>query len=133
EQLALVAGTGTQDVLVDAGKRMARVVAAELPGASLESYQALEARVAADNPDWRIDLIPPTGAALPTVAAGPDREKGLARALAVVTWGSKKLNLPVRVTGADSEEIVEKLAASGISARRVSGGGATRFSWDLPT
>ena len=131
ELLALVAGTTPQDVLVDASKRIARVTAAELPGATLETYRELETRVAADNPDWRIDLIPPAGATLPTVAAGPNPEQNLARALAVVAWGSKKLNLPVRVTGADSAEIVEKLAAAGISAGRVPGSGTTHFSWDL--
>ena len=65
---------------MDASKRIARVTAAELPGATLETYRELETRVAADNPDWRIDLIPPAGATLPTVAAGPNREQNLSRA-----------------------------------------------------
>lgn len=133
EQLALVSGRGTEDILVDASKRIARVTAAELPGATLESYRELEARVSAENPDWRIELIPPTGAAFPTVTSGAARDEDLAQAIAAVVWGSKRLNLPVRVTGAGSTEIVGKLAAAGIPARPVTSGGPTRFSWDLPT
>ena len=116
---------------MDPSKRMARVNAQNLPGATLASYAALEARVAAANPRWRIDLVPPVGAALPKPSSGARSPEELAAAVAVVAWGSKKLNLPVRVTGSASADVVDQLAANGVSARAVRGGGPLEFSWDV--
>ncbi|NQV94687.1 MAG: DUF389 domain-containing protein [Sphingomonadales bacterium] len=56
ENLALIAGVSVDDVTLDTSKRRAMVNAKPLPGASLESYYALEQRVAAGAKNWTIKL-----------------------------------------------------------------------------
>jgi len=59
ERLALVAGVTPDEVLIDDAQSKAVVHAAPLAGADLATYQALEARVAASEPNWTIVVIPP--------------------------------------------------------------------------
>jgi uncharacterized hydrophobic protein (TIGR00271 family) len=131
EELAIVAGTDPDDVIVDAPKRIARVSAARLPGATMESYRELEGRVAAENPDWQIDLAPPADAALPTFSA-ESGDDDRSQAIEVVAWASRKLRLPVRVTGQNSADVMKKLNELNVTARSVQTSGPIRFNWDLP-
>ena len=58
-KLAVAAGVPESDVLIDEGRRHALVRARALPGAGLATYRALETRIAASEPDWQIELVPP--------------------------------------------------------------------------
>jgi len=75
-RLALVAGVPEGEVLIDRQRRAAIVRAVELEGASLETYYALEQRIAAGQEGWRIEVQPP-GGSLPAIAY---RERVLERA-----------------------------------------------------
>lgn len=130
QELALVAGTKADDVLIDEGKRLARVRAVPLPGASADTYRQLEARVAASNSAWQIELVPPSGAELPNVPPKGARED-LAKAVETVAWSSNRLQLPVRVLGDQSADVAKQLGAMNVQARAVRSAGAIRFEWDV--
>lgn len=133
EQLALVAGVAPDAVLVDQDARRAVVTAAPLPGAGIGVYRTLEARVAADAPEWTVALTPPA-AALPDIALrdGKPDPDGLATAI----WGAQRLNLPIGVSGPGAAAIVEALTTAGVRASIVAGGGsgnAARLRWLAPS
>ncbi len=111
--LALAAGVPAETVLMDRQARIARVRAAVLPGATLASYRALEARVAAEAPDWQVELIPPP---LPpgriAVAAGDD---GLD--LPTLIWAAQRLRLGVVLTGSGGADVAALLASAGVGAQ----------------
>ncbi|PKP92169.1 MAG: hypothetical protein CVT77_09795 [Alphaproteobacteria bacterium HGW-Alphaproteobacteria-16] len=133
EQLALIAGTASDAVLLDRDNRRAVVTATPLPGANLAAYRALEARVSAGVEGWTVRLIPPA-AALPDIAVAEDKPD--ADALATAIWGAQRLNLPVGVSGAGSETVVAALRDAGVTARAVAGNGgangATQLRWLAP-
>lgn len=138
EQLALVAGVEQGSVLLDRDHRRAVVTAAELPGASLASYRALEARVAAFASGWTVSLVPPA-AELPQISFEGDAPDAAGReALATATWAAQRLRVPLGVTGpeANATAVVEALTAAGIRAVAVPGApgrdGAVRLSWRAP-
>lgn len=130
-RLALVAGVAEDDVLVDRQRRRALVWADSLAGASLASYQALEQRVAATEPDWRVQLIPPPGE-LPQIdfADGEPSEAG-ARALNLVVWASERLDLPVELVGngAEARRAGEILAGKDVKVTIVAGRGPLQARW----
>lgn len=138
ERLALVAGVSPDRVLIDQSGARAVVRAAPLPGATLESYRALEARIAGAEPRWRIELVPPP-APLPIVGfdgAEPDEAGG--EAIATAIWGSQRLRLPVRVSGARADRVEAVIAAlreAGVAAEpapeRGDSEGVT-LSWGAP-
>ncbi|ANK12658.1 TIGR00341 family protein [Erythrobacter neustonensis] len=103
-RLALAAGVAETDVLIDEARRRALVRAKPLPGASLATYRALEARVAAGLDDWRIELVPPPlplGVTIAVEDAAPDRE-----ALALIAWAALRADRAVVLTGpADAAEV----------------------------
>jgi hypothetical protein len=125
EQLALVAGVRAEAVLVDREHRRAVVTAMALPGAALEAYRTLEARVAAVAPDWSVELVPPavTPAAVQFGGDGPDAAGQ--RALQTAIWAAKRLRLPLGVSGAptQADQIVAALVEAGVGAERMPGGG----------
>lgn len=123
ERLALVAGVPVDEVLVDRANSRAFVRAAALPGGDLASYRALEQRVSAAEPRWRVVMVPPA-LALPEVEyrEGQPTEGGRA-ALATAAWAAQRLNLEVAVSGSDAEAAAEALAAAGAAARVVDGAG----------
>jgi len=125
EQLALVAGVRAEAVLVDREHRCAVVTAVPLPGAALEAYRTLEARVAAVAPDWSVELIPPavTPAAVQFGEDGPDAAGH--RALQTAIWAARRLRLPLGVSGAPSsaDQVVATLVDAGIGAERSPGSG----------
>jgi uncharacterized hydrophobic protein (TIGR00271 family) len=133
ERLALVAGVAVDAVLLDREHRVARVRAAPLPGATFRAYQLLEARAAEGEADWSVLLIPPAGALpdLPTPAPAPNAE--FETGLATIIWASRRLELPVDVSGDGAEELVERLRRENVDAQVVSSGaGRTRVVWRPP-
>ena len=133
DRLALVAGATREDVLIDRQRRLARIQAAPLPGATLLAYQQLEARAAAGENGWTILLVPPA-AAFPdmpalTDPATPETEA----ALATVIWAWRRLRTPIGVAGAEADAVVERLRAAGVDARVTgSEAGQVRFAWLAP-
>jgi uncharacterized hydrophobic protein (TIGR00271 family) len=116
ERLALVAGVDPGEVIVDRGARRARVRAAQLAGADLAAYQALERRVAGFEPRWNLVLVPPP-VSLPDVSftGGEPDEEGLA-AMEIAVWAARRLQLPIGVSAADptrAELIAEALRLMG--------------------
>ena len=104
QRLSLAAGVPDTDVIIDSRNRRALVRAQRLEGASPSTYRALETRIAASEPEWRIELIPP-------VAPGPTPipfEEGTpdalgARGLALIGWAANRLDRPVLLTGPEEE------------------------------
>jgi uncharacterized hydrophobic protein (TIGR00271 family) len=137
ERLALVAGVAADDVLIDRGGKRAHVRAADLPGADMASYRALEARVAATEPGWAITLVPPA-AALPRVEfEGEDPTAAGGNALETAAWAAKRLRLPIGVAAAPrgrAEKVRDALVEAGVQARIVPGGrnGAVELQWLMP-
>lgn len=125
EQLALVAGVRAEAVLVDRENRRAVVTALPLPGAALEAYRTLEARVAAVAPDWSVELVPPAVAPAPIRfdEEGPDAAGQ--RALQTAHWAAQRLHLPLGVSGplAQADKVVAALVEAGVGAERLPGGG----------
>ncbi|MBA4164847.1 MAG: TIGR00341 family protein [Erythrobacter sp.] len=130
-RLALVAGVSNDLVLVDRQKRMALVRAEALAGATLATHKALEMRVAATEPDWKVQVIPPLGR-LPRIdfAGAEPNDSGL-RSLELVAWASKRLDLPVELVGnaAEAQRAAEILAERGVEATVIAQGGPVQARW----
>ena len=138
ERLALVAGVSPDRILIDRGGARAVVNAAPLPGATLETYRALEARVAAAEPRWEVNLRPPA-APLPEVTLdGIEPDARGREAIATAIWGASRLRLPIGVSGARADQVEAVVAAlneGGAAAQAVPGGGeagTTRLRWLVP-
>lgn len=131
-RLSLAAGVPESDVLIDRNRRRALVRAKRLDGAGLATYRALEARIGASEPDWKIELIPPTGA-LPAVIPFSDDEPTDAgrQALALTGWAAVRLDRPVVLTGSakQGEAAAAVLKDGGAQVQLRSGSGALRASW----
>jgi len=130
-RLSLVAGVPESDVVIDRQRRRAMVRAEELPGASLASYRQLEMRIAATEPEWSIELLPPPGR-LPTIPfdEGEPTEEGR-DALALVAWAAKRIDAPVVLAGPDAQatRAAELLAQQGIEATTVRERGTVYARW----
>lgn len=131
-RLALAAGVEESDVLIDRNRRRALVRAKRLEGASLATYRTLEARIAASEPDWTIELIPPAGT-LPAVIAfseGEPTDTGR-EALALTGWAALRLDRSVQLTGNDEEAelAAEVLRERGVTVELSSGSGPLRATW----
>jgi uncharacterized hydrophobic protein (TIGR00271 family) len=131
-RLSLAAGVSESDVLIDRNRRRALVRAKRLDGAELATYRALEARIAASEPEWNIELIPPPGAlpsAIPFGADGPS-ERG-AQALAVIGWAAARLDRGVVLTGSggETEVAAESLRESGATVQLRIAAGTLRAEW----
>ena len=132
-RLALAAGVAPSEVLIDRPRRRALVRAKRLEGASLAAYRALELRIAASEPDWTIELIPPPGA-LPAIILfeGEEPTEAGAAALALTGWAAQRLNRGVVLTGpaAQAEPAAEALRAAGVPVSVRTGAGPLRTEWD---
>lgn len=131
-RLALAAGVEQSEVLIDPVRRRALVRAAGLDGASLATYRALEARIAASEPEWTIELIPPTAplpSAIPFAEGAPD--KAGARALAVIGWAAARLNRGVVLSGPadEAEAAAALLRANGVRVGVRPASGPLRAFW----
>ncbi len=131
-RLALAAGVGENEVLIDAARRRALVRARRLDGASFATYRALETRIAASEPEWMIELIPPAGAldASIPLADGEPTEAGAA-ALDLVAWAARRLDRGVLLTGpeAEAEAATESLRKAGVTLTIRSGPAPLRAGW----
>lgn len=100
--LAVAAGGDPSAVTVDRDARRAIVSAQPLPGATLATYRALEARIAAQEAGWTIVIIPPAGLSLPPIRFASDTEQldnpgraaTLTSAWAAARWNWPALTLP---------------------------------------
>lgn len=131
-RMALAAGVPSGEVLVDPRRRRALVRARPLEGASLATYRALEARIAAGEPEWRVEVIPPPGplpGAIPFEGDAPT-EAG-ARALALTGWAALRLDRGVVLTGPADETAAaaENLREAGVPVTTRPGGAPLRANW----
>ena len=133
-RLALVAGVGENDVTIDRTRRRAVVRAEPLDGATLAAYRMLEARIAATEPDWTIELLPPVGAlpaSIPFGETGPTAEG--AGALDVIEWSARRIDLPIVLLGpeADTARTAELLGRRGVTVETREGEGPVRAVWGV--
>ena len=131
-QLALVAGVDESDVLIDRKRRRALVRAERLEEASLATYRALERRIAATEPEWTIELIPPAGglpAAIPFDEDGPTDEG--VRALSLIEWASKRVEVPIVLVGSaeTAASAAQILSDRGVTVQVRPGTGPLRAEW----
>jgi uncharacterized hydrophobic protein (TIGR00271 family) len=135
ERLALIAGASEEDVLTDRERRIATVVADNLPGADLATYRELEARLAASEPGWTIRLRPPPRA-LPQVAfSGGKPTAAGAQAIELIAWAGQRVPAPVLLSGPDGEldQVAQALAQQGVAVRKQPGGrGPVTAKWGAP-
>ncbi len=132
QRLSLVAGVPENDVVIDRTRRRAMVRAQRLEGATLAAYRALERRIAATEPEWTIELLPPVGelpSAIPFQDDGPTIAG--ARALSTVEWASKRIDLPIVLVGDPDEatQAAEILAMRGVSVSVREDTGVLRAEW----
>jgi uncharacterized hydrophobic protein (TIGR00271 family) len=128
-RLALAAGVAEDEVLIDPARRRALVRAKRLDGAPLAVYRTLEARIAATEPDWTIELVPPE-VALPAAIAFTDGAPD-AQALALTGWAAQRLGRGVVLTGPadEAEAAAEVLRGEGVSVTTRTGAGPLRAGW----
>ncbi|MCX9148395.1 TIGR00341 family protein [Erythrobacter sp. WG] len=128
-RLALAAGVTPNEVLIDEGRRRALVRARRLEGAELATYRALEGRITASEPEWRIELVPPPAALVgsATIPGGPEGEA----ALATIAWAAQRLERGVVLTGpaAEAEAAAAVLRESDVTAETRPGPAPLRASW----
>ncbi|MEP5936741.1 MAG: TIGR00341 family protein [Erythrobacter sp.] len=104
QRLSLAAGVPDTEVIIDSRNRRAFVRAQRLEGASLSTYRALERRIAASEPEWRIELIPPVAPGTVSVSFeedGPDAAS--TQALNQLGWGASRLDRNVAISGPEEE------------------------------
>lgn len=132
-RLALAAGVAEDEVLIDPARRRALVRAKRLDGAPLAVYRTLEARIAATEPEWTIELIPPA-APLPEAIPFADGAPGEAgsQALALIGWAAHRTGRGVVLTGPaeEAEAAAEVLRAEGVRVEARPGAGPLRAEWD---
>ena len=103
-----------------------------LEGATLGAYRALEGRIAATEPEWTIELLPPIGELPQNIGFdenGPTPEG--AQALATVEWAAQRIDLPIVLIGPEAQaaQAAELLASRGISVTVRNGAGPLRADW----
>lgn len=138
-ELALVAGVSPKDVIVDRQNNRALVRAKPLPGATLATYHALEARIAAGVPAWQVQVLPPPGGTLPSIAFVADGDtKGQPtdtgrHALALLAWAAQRSGMGVVLRGgteSERETAAAILAESHITPTLEPGGPQMTAHWD---
>ncbi len=125
-RLALAAGVAENDVLIDDARRRALVRAKPLSGANLATFRALETRIAASEPEWRIELVPPPAPLSVTIPA--DGGEG---ALALVQWAAQRQGRGVVLTGpaGEAEAAAQVLREAGVAVGVRAGAAPLRASW----
>jgi hypothetical protein len=118
-RLALVSGAKPEDIVIDREHRHALVTALPLEGAGLAAYRELERRIAATEPEWRIELKPPARP-LPDVAFedGKPTPEG-ARAVDLIVWADRRIGAPLVIDGTptDTGALAALLAEKGVPVR----------------
>ncbi len=112
ENLALIAGVSSDDVAIDTEKRRAVVTAKPLPGATLETYLALERRVSALASEWTVQIDPPV-LKLPDLNISDGAlDDQATRQLDLIVWASRRSPLGLAMNGSEADRnIVDKLLA----------------------
>jgi uncharacterized hydrophobic protein (TIGR00271 family) len=131
-RLALAAGVPEREVTIDRNRRRALVKARRIDDAPLAVYRTLEVRIAASEPEWTIEMIPPA-AALPSgigFADGEPSQQGRA-ALDVIAWAALRLDRSVVLIGpaAEAEAAAAILTDKGVRSRPRPGVGTLRAEW----
>jgi hypothetical protein len=114
------------------------VRALPLPDAGLSAYRALEQRVAAQAPGWRIELAPPALALPPVTFDGDDPDDGGEAALGLAAWAAQRIGTPLGVSGPDANVavVIERLQRNNLLVRQVPGPGgaqgAVLLGWQSP-
>lgn len=120
DRLALVAGVERSAIVIDRDKRLARVRARPIEGATLGAYRDLEARVAERAPGWTVELVPPARA-LPVIRVD-DKGTPAPAAIALVAWAQQRLESPVALDGpTDQVEAARKALVAAGATRIVTG------------
>ena len=94
--VGLAAGVSPDAVTLDREHRRATAVAAPLPGATAETYRALELRAAAGADGWDIAITPPLGE-LPTIRFANDvdtLDRPARDAVLLSAWEARRWNIP---------------------------------------
>lgn len=136
QRLALVAGVSDDDVVIDRQRRRAVVRAKPLDGASLSTYRVLEQRISETEPDWQVELLPPTRP-LPTIqfSDGEPTAEGQS-ALNLIAWAAQRIDLPILIEGDPEavERVIALLRERNIAATAVNGrrGERLRARWGEP-
>jgi uncharacterized hydrophobic protein (TIGR00271 family) len=133
-RLAVVAGVPQSEVLIDRTRRRALVRAARLPGATFATHRALEGRIAATEPDWTIEVLPPPLPLPRTIGHDGDglTVQGL-DTTALIAWAARRLGQPVRLSG-DSRaaaEAAELLRQEGVTIELAPGSGPLLAEWSV--
>ncbi|MEH6792423.1 DUF389 domain-containing protein [Parasphingorhabdus sp.] len=138
ENLALIAGVSGDDVVIDTAKRRAIVTAKPLPGASLETYYALEQRVSALASQWTVRVQPPV-MSLPDIGMTDGNLNDQAdRQLGLIIWASQRSPLMLSMNGSDTNRLAvsKMLAARNVTTVHNSAienrPGNVRFRWLSP-
>jgi uncharacterized hydrophobic protein (TIGR00271 family) len=128
-RLSLAAGVPEGEVLIDEARRHALVRAKRLDGASLATYRALEARIAAKETGWNVELIPPAGTLATTIPV--DEGKPDAATLGLVGWAAQRLGRDVRLAGPveQAEAAAEELRKAGVAVAISPGSAPLRAAW----
>lgn len=95
KMVALVTGVSPEDVTIDRDHRRATAAASVLPGATITTYRALEARANAEADGWSVVITPPQ-ASLPSIAFANNSDELDTAANAAVTtsvWAAKRWNV----------------------------------------
>ncbi len=129
QRLALAAGVPDSEVVVDGQRRRAMVRARRLEGATLATYRALERRIAASEPNWKIELIPPMGG-LPEVPFADGEPDPVA--LALIAWASQRSGVPVLLVGPEEQtaRAAALLGERGVAVKTELAAAPLRASWD---
>lgn len=138
DRMALIAGVGPENVVIDRSARRAFVTAQRLPGAPLATYFALEERLAKLEPEWTLEVKPPAEA-LPEVSIVDGRpDQAGALALDLAAWAAKRLDAPVGVVGVSKaaqtvrDELRKRGAKVGIADGSGAGGNRVAMRWLAP-
>lgn len=130
--VARIAGVPADALVVDSEARRIAGRFAPLPGATLSTYRALEARAAADG--WTVMLTPPPIAPDPVrfTDGVPD-----AAGLADLAWGAERLGQGVAIAAGDAQfdALAAALARRGIGVTREPGSGppgGAGAAWIVP-
>ena len=135
-RLSLVAGVPETDVLIDRNRRRALVRAKRLDAAPLAVYRTLETRIAATEPDWTIEVIPPAAPLPPVIPVDDEGPNAQGReALAVIGWAARRLDRGVVLTGtqAEAEAAAQVLREAGVRVTPATGFGPLRAGWAAET
>jgi len=134
ENLALIAGVDADDVVIDSAKRRAVVMAKPLPGASLQTYFALEQRMVKQMPDWAINIQPPPTLLPDLVVAENELTSASKTRLEWISWAVSRSPMAMTMSGstADMDVIATELAKQNLFLSKNQAAneqGRVKFDW----